>query len=324
VGAGFAQVSFRVVEYFLMNILVTGGAGFIGSHLCEYLVDAGHRVIVVDDLSTGDKLNLQRVVDVIDFYEEKIEFFDFDKLTKIDAVVHLAAQVSVPVSINDFGRSSSSNLLGAIKVIDFCRVNQVPLVFASSSALYGNLELGDDTDAVVDVLSPYAADKYVLELYAKVAYQLYSLSSIALRFYNVYGPRQDPSSAYSGVISIFSDRLLRGQDITINGGFQSRDFIYVEDVVKAIYQSVLTVQERLLCEQINVLTGQSITIDRVADMLIAAVGTEVEKIYKELPAGDPKRSKGTTVKMRHLLGTDLNDMVPIDAGLLSTVNFIRD
>jgi len=306
-----------------MNILVTGGAGFIGSHLCEYLVHSGHQITVVDDLSSGDKSNLSSVIHSIDFRQEKIEAFDFSKLPNIDSVVHLAAQVSVPVSIHDFGRSSSSNLLGAIRVIDFCRHNQVPLVYASSSALYGNLELGDDVDSTVDLLSPYAADKYVMELYAKIAHQLYKVSSIGLRFYNVYGPRQDPSSAYSGVISIFSDRLLRGNSITINGGYQSRDFIYVEDIVKAIDKSLLTVNKEILCEQINILTGKSISVDRVADMLIDAVGVQVEKIYQELPAGDPERSKGTTAKMQRLLGTDLECMVPIDVGLLSTVDFLR-
>jgi len=306
-----------------MNILVTGGAGFIGSHLCEYLVNSGHQITVVDDLSSGDKSNLSSVIHLIDFYQEKIETFDFSKLYNIDSIVHLAAQVSVPVSINDFGNSSSSNLLGAVRVIDFCRYNQVPLVYASSSALYGNLELGDDIVDTVDLLSPYAADKYVMELYAKVANQLYKLSSVGLRFYNVYGPRQDPRSAYSGVISIFSDRLLRGNSITINGGYQSRDFIYVKDIVKAIDKSLVVVNREILCEQINILTGKSITVDNVANMLIDAVGVKVEKIYQELPAGDPEHSKGTTTKMQRLLGIDLESMVPIDAGLLSTINFLR-
>ena len=139
----------------------------------------------------------------------------------------------------------------------------------------------------------------------------------------MYGPRQDPDSAYSGVISIFCDRLLRGNNITINGGYQTRDFIYVEDVVEAICKSVLAANEKVLCEQINVLTGKSISVDRVANLLINAVGTKVEKIYQELPAGDPKLSHGTTAKMQRFLDTDLNGMVSIEAGLLSTVNFLR-
>lgn len=306
-----------------MNILVSGGSGFIGSHLCERLVKAGHRLVVVDNLSSGNKGNLDRVIEEIDFRWEKVESFNFDKLVDIDVVVHLAAQVSVPVSIDEFGKSSSSNLLGAIRILEFCRLNKVPLVFASSSAVYGNLTLGDDSDAAVDILSPYAADKFLLELYANLAFRLYDVSSIALRFYNVYGPRQNPKNAYSGVISIFSDRLLRGENITINGGFQSRDFIYVEDVVEAIYRSVLAVKENVICEQINVLTGRSITVNRVADMLISAANADVTKIYKDLPVGDPKRSVGTTAKMQNILGMDLDAFVPIDVGLEATVDFIR-
>ena len=122
-----------------MNILVTGGTGFIGSHLCECLVDSGNQITEVDDLSSADKSNLSSVIHSIDFHKEKIEAYDFSKLYNINSIVHLAAQVSVPVSIHDFGHSSSPNLLSAIKVIDFCRQNQVPLVYASSSALYGNL-----------------------------------------------------------------------------------------------------------------------------------------------------------------------------------------
>jgi UDP-glucose 4-epimerase len=197
-------------------------------------------------------------------------------------------------------------------------------VYAFSSALYGNLELGDDSSSTVDLLSPYAADKYVMEIYAKVACKLYKLSSIGLRFYNVYGPRQDPSNAYSGVISIFSDQLLREKSITINGGFQSRDFIYVQDIVKAIDKAVATANKGVICEQINILTGRSISVDSIADMLINAAGAKVQKIYRELPAGDPERSKGTNEKIQQLLDIDLNEMVPIDVGLLSTINFLKN
>lgn len=306
-----------------MNILVTGGAGFIGSHLCEYLVSAGHAITVIDDLSSGFKSNLGRVLEKITFHEEKVESFDFAKLSGIDSVVHLAAQVSVPVSIEDFGVSSTSNLLGAIKVIDFCKCNQLPFVYASSSAVYGNLDFGDDFGASVDLLSPYAVDKYVLELYTKVAHKLYLLSSIGLRFFNVYGPRQDPSSPYSGVISIFCNRLLSDRDIIIKGGYQTRDFIYVSDVVKAIYKSLSLVQEKVLCDCVNVLTGSSISVDQVADMLIREVGSTANKLYLDLPSGDPIKSNGSAVKMESILGTDLDTMVSIDVGLSSTVNYIR-
>ena len=306
-----------------MNILVTGGSGFIGSNLSDYLVNRGHSVTVVDDLSTGYISNLSSVIDGISFYDEKIELFDFDKLSKIDVLVHMAAQPSVPISVAKFGSSSSSNIIGTIKVIDYCRINRVPLVYASSSAVYGNLELGDDQNSRIDLLTPYATDKYVMEVYAKTAYKLYQLSSIGLRFFNVYGPHQDPTSSYSGVISKFVDRLLRKESITINGGYQTRDFIYVKDVVDIIFKSILVVSNTTLCEQTNVLTGQSVTIDELANMLIKKIGVDVDKKYQELPLGDPKQSNGTIKKMADLLKVDLSDMTPIDSGLSKTVNFMR-
>lgn len=306
-----------------MHILVTGGAGFIGSHLCEHLVEIGSNVTVVDNLVSGQKANLKNVINNIDFYNQDIESFDFTKLSKVNSVVHLAAQVSVPISINNFCSSSSGNLLGTLNVIDFCKSNKIPLVYASSSAVYGNLDMGDDDNMSIDLLSPYAVDKYAMELYAKVAYQLYRLSSIGLRFYNVYGPRQDPSNSYSGVISIFSDQLLSGKDITINGGYQTRDFVYVKDIVNAIDKAIDKTNQDIICEQVNVLTGQSISIDYVADMLINFLGVEVNKIYKELPIGDPRQSIGTTKKIQQVLGIDLGKMTSIKSGLQSTIEFLK-
>ena len=134
-----------------MKYLVTGGAGFIGSHLVELLIENNHEIVCVDDLSTGYKSNLSSVIKKIDFYEEKIELFDFNKHGDIDAIVHLAAQPSVPLSITNFSDSSSSNLLGAIKVIDYCRLHHIPLVYASSCAVYGNLEFGNDEMENVDL-----------------------------------------------------------------------------------------------------------------------------------------------------------------------------
>jgi len=305
-----------------MHILVTGGAGFIGSNLCDYLILKGYKVSVIDDLSSGDISNLSSIIDKIYFYQENIEVFNFNKLSNIDSVIHLAAQVSVSVSISSFGTSSSSNILGAIRVIDYCRLNQVPLIYASSAALYGNLEVSDDLNSKIDLLSPYATDKYMLETYAKTAFKNYQLSSIGLRFFNVYGPRQDPSNAYSGVISIFIDRLLGNKNIIINGGYQTRDFIYVEDVVKVIFKSVLIAKNTVLCEQVNVLTGRSISIDELANILMEEMAVNSEKEYNVLPEGDPKGSRGTIEKIQSLLKIDLNNMISIKNGLSKTVKFI--
>jgi len=307
-----------------VKILITGGAGFIGSNLADYLIDKGYTLIVVDDLSTGHQSNLDNLLDQIEFYKEKIELFDFEKTDKIDAIVHLAAQPSVPISISDFANSSTSNLLGTIKVIDYCRVNKIPFIYASSSAVYGDLELGDDQSDKIDLLSPYATDKFAMELYSKTAHKLYQLSSIGLRFFNVYGPRQDPGSPYSGVISIFADCMLKNSNITINGGHQTRDFVYVQDVVKTIYRAINIASENRVCEVSNVLTGNSVTIDYLADQMMNIVGVQVEKIYQELPAGDPEQSDGTTEKMVKLFNVKLDDFTKLDEGLIETIQYIRN
>ena len=307
-----------------MNILVTGGSGFIGSNLCDFLVKKSHKVTVVDNLSTGKISNLVDIINEIDFFEEGIEDFNFIKCKTLDAVIHLAAQPSVSLSIADFKNSSISNLLGTIQVVNYCKQKKIPLIYASSSAIYGNLDKGDDTSAKVDLLSPYAADKYAMEVYASVANKAYGLSSIGLRFFNVYGPRQDPSSPYSGVISIFIDLMLKGLAIQINGGYQTRDFIYVNDVVKLIYESILISKRNVVCEKVNVLTGVSKSIDFLADSLMTIIGKSVEKKYTDLPVGDPEFSSGYIDKMIALFNLNSSELIELDIGLKKTVDFINN
>ena len=307
-----------------MKILVTGGAGFIGSNLCDFLISEKHSVVVIDDLSTGHLSNLDCNIGSIEFFHEKLETFDLNAISNIEVVVHLAAQASVPMSINRFKESSSANILGTISVMEFCQQQKIPLIYASSSAVYGDLALGDDRDYKVDLLSPYAVDKYSMELYAKTSFKIHQLSSIGLRFFNVYGPRQDPNSPYSGVISIFSDKLLKGEHIIINGGHQTRDFVYVVDVVKAIYESINVCLEHDVCEHVNVLTGSSISIDHLVSLLGQEMNVIVNKKYKKLPNGDPEHSHGTTQKMIKILNMNLDDMIQIDKGLPLTLKFFRD
>ncbi len=307
-----------------MSILITGGAGFIGSNLVDFFVSNGEQVIVVDDLSTGKLANLHSSIEKIIFYEQKIEEFDFAICSSVTSVIHLAAQVSVPLSISEFKRSSSSNIFGTICVIDFCCSKNIPLVYASSSALYGDLPFGNDSVPDVSLQSPYAADKHSMELYSSVAFKLHRLSSIGLRFFNVYGPRQDPSSPYSGVISVFIDHLMKKKSITINGGHQTRDFIYVEDVVKAIYRSYLVVNKEVLCEQINVLTGNSITIDALATLVIESFDWDVARSHLNLKPGDLEYSSGSVEKMVRILNIDLKGLIQLKDGLKSTINIINN
>jgi UDP-glucose 4-epimerase len=306
-----------------MKYLVTGGAGFIGSHLVELLIKKNHTIVCIDDLSSGYETNLFSVIEKIDFYKEKIELFELNKLKDIDAVIHLAAQVSVPLSISDFFKSSSSNLLGTIKVIDYCRLNNIPLIYASSSAIYGNLPFGNDEINNFDLLSPYATDKCTMELFSKTAHKTYKLSSIGLRFFNVYGPRQDPQNPYSGVISIFADRLLKNRNITINGGNQTRDFIYVKDVTNIIYNAISLVSKKHICEISNVLTGKSVKIDKLAKAMINIINAKVDVIYKKLPPGDPRQSNGSYKKMVKLFKVNPENFIELNKGLIKTIEYQR-
>jgi len=306
-----------------MKILITGGAGFIGSNLCDYLLERMHEVVIVDDLSTGHKLNLTSSIGRIEFIEGKVEHFDFSLISGLDAVVHLAAQASVPLSITNFGDSSCSNLVGTIRIMDFCRLRRIPLIYASSSAIYGNLSLGDDEVKEIDLISPYAADKFAMELYARTAHELYQLSSIGLRFFNVYGPRQDPHSPYSGVISIFVDKVLSGQEITIYGGSQTRDFVYVQDVVSTLESAIYLASTSVICEVSNVLSGTSVSIDNLSNQIMNVTGEKVDTVYKPLPSGDPEQSDGTVAKMARLFGIKVDMLCKLSVGLNKTIRYIE-
>ncbi|MDC0531546.1 NAD-dependent epimerase/dehydratase family protein, partial [Alphaproteobacteria bacterium] len=172
------------------------------------------------------------------------------------------------------------------------------------------------------LLSPYATDKYAMELYAGIANKIYQLSTVGLRFFNVYGPRQDPGSPYSGVISIFANRLLKEQDITINGGHQTRDFIYVSDVTNIIYRAVTLASKSSICETSNVLTGKSVSIDDLAKKMMKIIDVKVKVSYKSLDIGDPEQSNGSSKKMARIFGINPNNFIKLDNGLMSTIQYI--
>lgn len=304
-----------------MSILITGGAGFIGSHLVEKLFLQKYNVVVLDDLSTGNLKNLDNIFEEITFIEANLCEYDLYSLDNIDSVIHLSAQTSVPISIKDFKCSSQTNLLSNINVIEYCSNSNIPLVYASSSSIYGNTELGDDMSEIIDLISPYAIDKYSMELYANVANKNYNLSSIGLRFFNVYGPRQDPSSEYSGVISIFIDRLKKDKEIQINGGYQTRDFVFVDDVVNIIEKSIQLTKKQIVCEKVNVLTGKSCTINELLFILSKILNKSAQTVLRDLPYGDPEISDGTTDKMSQLFNIDIKNMISLKSGLKKTINF---
>jgi UDP-glucose 4-epimerase len=306
------------------HALVTGGAGFIGSHLTEALLEAGCRVTVLDNLSSGRPENLAAVRDRLTFVEGDICEFDtvLQAAGHCDVLFHLAAVVSVPQTVDDPLGSAMVNDLGTLHVLEAARRQQAAgVVFASSSAVYGDDPELPKTEAMAPrTLSPYAVHKISGEYYAAVFQQLYDLNTASLRFFNVYGPRQDPSSAYSGVISIFMARAVRNQAPTIHGdGTQSRDFIYVKDVVRACLLAAAS--PRAAGQAINIGSGVSVTIGQLWQTIRRLSGCQREPQFAPPRPGDIHASLADITRAESLL--DFEPSVPFDQGLALTFDWYR-
>ena len=226
--------------------LITGCAGFIGSNLVKKIYKK-YNLILVDDLSEGSASNLPKELRK-KLIKKKIQDIKKLKTKKLDGIFHLAAQSSVPFSLKNFYKSSTNNIESSLKVFEFSKQFSAPIVYASSSAVYGNLPLGNDHKEKFSITSPYAQDKLSVEHYAKLAFEIFNISSIGLRLFNVYGPGQKSNSPYSAVIPIFINRMLKKLPVVINGGFQTREFIYVEDVIDIILMSMQKIQKQKNCQ----------------------------------------------------------------------------
>jgi UDP-glucose 4-epimerase len=305
-----------------MKYLVTGGAGFIGSNLTDELLKSDCEVIVVDDLSSGYEGNLESHPN-LQLLKTKIQDTDSGCFKGINGIFHLAAQASVPISITDFYSSSLNNIDSSLKIFEYAKIYNVPVVYASSSAIYGNLPVGDDEKQIYEILSPYAQDKLTIEKYAKLFYDIYKINSIGLRFFNVYGPRQDPTSPYSGVISVFVDKFLNKLPVQINGGYQTRDFIYVKDVVNVLILSMNHLFKNSKADFINVGTGQSLSVKQLFDKLTALMNYEPEIIYNPLPDGEPEKSSGTFNKLNKILKFETSNIYNFEKGLTQTIEYIK-
>ena len=296
-----------------MNILITGGAGFIGSHVADCLIKNNHNINIIDNLSSGSAKNIEHLSNRINFIKESLSFSNLRRFKEVDCIIHFAAQTSVPYSIENFYKSSFENVQLTLMVLNFCKENSIPIVYASSSAVYGNLPFGDDLSDDINLTSPYAADKYISEIYSKMAFSLWNISSIGLRFFNVYGPRQDGTNPYSGVISIFIENMMKKKPVIVNGGEQTRDFIYVADIAEAVCRSVNLVTSQKVCDVINLLTGKSTSINQLLNNISKLMKIKPEVIFKDLPLGDPLSSNGQILKMQEILQfkdykfTDLNE-----------------
>lgn len=308
-----------------MVILVTGGAGFIGSHLVERLLTDGHSVRVLDNLSTGSPLNLPPLGPSLSFVPGDIADPNVVRecVSGVDVIFHLAAVASVRASIEDPLTTHRTNLVGTITLLEAARSFGVPrFIYASSAAVYGNVEgLPVREEARLSPLSPYAADKLSSKHYLGFYARQYGVQGIAFRFFNVFGPRQDPSSPYSGVISIFAERALAGEPVTLFGdGLQSRDFVYVEDLVDILARCLDVPSRRLRI--VNVGTGAERTLLDLVATLEELVGCPLERRFAPARAGDIRRSVAANQRLSELVG-ELS-WLPFAEGLCRTLAAVAE
>ncbi|HET9569764.1 MAG TPA: SDR family oxidoreductase [Vicinamibacterales bacterium] len=306
------------------HYLVTGGAGFIGSHLCEELVRRGERVRVVDSLITGKRQNLAHLPQV-EFIEGDLADIDVARraVDGIEYVLHQAAIPSVPRSVEDPLTSNRANIDASVNILVAARDAKVKrLVYAGSSSAYGNSEVLPKVETMPTApLSPYALQKLVAEQYCQMFTTLYGFETVTIRYFNVFGPRQDPSSPYSGVISLFISALCDGRRPTIHGdGEQTRDFTYVANVVDGVLRACHA--PGASGEVINVATAGRISLNQLFAIVKREVGSSLEPNYSNPRAGDVRDSQADIGKAQRLLG--YTPIVSFDEGLGRTVKWYRE
>lgn len=307
----------------MARYVVTGGCGFIGSHLVERLLRDGHDVRVLDDLSTGTRDNLPAGVPVC-----VADVADAGSVARImadaEGCFHLAAIASVERATTDWLGTHATNLAGTIAVLEAARrtgAAGIPVVYASSAAVYGNGAEAPLTErAHPRPLSAYGADKLGCELHALVAGHVHGVPTTGLRFFNVYGPRQDPRSPYSGVISIFAERLLAGRPLVIHGdGRQVRDFVYVGDVVACLIAGLR--RASTTADVFNVCTGRPTSIGDLAATLARLAGVPARVSHGPARAGDIRESLGDPSRARAALHESCE--TPLEDGLRRTLDWLR-
>jgi UDP-glucose 4-epimerase len=300
---------------------VTGGAGFIGSHLSEELIKRGHKVRVADNFVTGYRHNLRQGVELME-----ADLADPEAARRavegIDYVLHQAAIPSVPRSVANPVESHRANVDGTLNMLVAAKDAKVKrLVFAGSSSVYGDTPtLPKTEDMPHNPLSPYALHKQLGEQYAQMFTRLYGLETVTTRYFNVFGPRQDPTSPYSGVISLFIKALLEGTQPVIYGdGEQTRDFTYVRNVVDGVLRGAET--PGVAGEVFNVATSSRVSLNELLEVLKKIIGSAAQPIYKEARTGDVRHSQADITKAQQKLG--YRPTVGLEEGLRETVAWYR-
>jgi len=308
----------------MAKYLVTGGAGFIGSNIVEELVRRKQEVVVIDDLSTGKRENIEPLLETITFIEGDIRDRELVRgaLDGVDYVLHQAALASVPRSIENPILVNEVNVSGTLILLDESRRAGVKrFVYAASSSAYGDTEvLPKREDMNPAPLSPYAISKLTGEYYCSVYYKVYGLKTISLRYFNVFGPRQDPNSQYAAVIPIFITKLLKGESPTIFGdGEQSRDFTYVSNVVNA--NLLAATSENAKGQVVNIACGERYTLNELLGILKRMTGKNIEAVYTDPRPGDVKHSQADISLAKKLLG--FRPEISFEEGLKKTVEWYK-
>lgn len=305
------------------KVVVTGGAGFIGSHIAEQWINDGAEVHVIDNLRSGFLSNLENLNGVI-FHKGSVtdKSLVFDVLQDADYVHHLAALVSVPESIEKPYECVEINIIGLLNILEAARHYKVKkVVFSSSAAVYGdNEELPKTINSIPDPKSPYGITKLEGEYYLKMYNKEYGLGTVSLRYFNVFGPRQNPNSQYAAAIPIFIKKALADEPVTIFGdGTQTRDFIYVKDVVKA---NLLAAKNDKVSGVFNVALGKSISINEIAKEIIKLTNSKSQIVYEEERKGDIKHSVASIKETVEQL--NFHPENSLIEGLKKTIDYFRN
>jgi len=306
--------------------LVTGGAGFIGSNLVEALVKRGQRLRVIDNFSTGNRENLKDVWSQIDF--QQVDLLDEAALKKacegVDTIFHQAAIPSVPRSVADPITTHRSNTDGTLNLLVAARDARVRrIIYAASSSAYGDTPtLPKDEEMLPSPISPYAVQKLASELYMTSFNRVYELETVSLRYFNIFGPKQDAASPYSGVLAKFITAMLQDQTPTIYGdGKQSRDFTYIDNAVQANIKAATAPAEKVAGQIFNVATGERYDLNQMFAILRKIIGFKGEPVYKEARTGDVKHSLADITKARNSFG--YAPEISFEEGLRRTVEWYR-
>lgn len=306
----------------MAKILITGGAGFIGSNLAEKLVEQGQQVVVLDNLATGRLSNLKKIENQIQFIQGDICDLDFlkENFKSIDFVFHLAALPGVFFSVQSPEQCNKANIEGTLNVLLAARDNKVKrVVFASSSSVYGGAFEINQENQQPQPLSPYATSKITGEYYARNFYDLFGLETVCLRFFNVFGPNQNPESEYAAVIPLFINLALKNEQLIIFGdGEQSRDFTFVENVVDGMILAMNS--SKVAGEVFNLACGDNITVNRLVEVIGKILHKKITPVYQDARPGDIYRSQADVNKIKTVLG--FSPKVNFEDGLAKTIAYL--